>query len=66
MAEVHTCSYCEREFAGAVEWSIHRDGFGEGPEVVLCEPCAAYPHPTPEEIWARLAERDPRELELAP
>jgi hypothetical protein len=37
--------------------AIHRDGFGEGPEVPLCETCGSEETPTCEEIWQRIAER---------
>lgn len=48
------CAYCGEPADG--EWAIHRDGFGVGPEVDLCEACAAYPSPTCEEIWARISQ----------
>ena len=34
-----------------VEYSIHKDGFGEGPEVPLCPKCGSKRHPTCEELW---------------
>ena len=64
----HICSFCEGQFTGPVNFAIHRDGFSEGPEVVLCDHCGGYPHPTCEEIWVRLSERkqDGAALELVP
>lgn len=53
------CSYCE----GAAEgnYTIHRDGFGEGPEVPLCDACGSRPEPTCEAIWERIAVAQPKE-----
>ncbi len=48
------CAYCGNPAQG--NHAIHRDGFGEGPEVPLCDACGAYPEPTCEQIWARIAE----------
>jgi hypothetical protein len=50
-----TCVYCGGPAEG--NYSIHRDGFCEGPEVDLCDEHGGYPSPTPEEIWERIAER---------
>jgi hypothetical protein len=52
-----TCAACGAAIEGKVRHAIHRDGFGEGPEVPLCEPCGAHPTPTCEELWRRIAER---------
>lgn len=43
------CSYCEEPAQG--NYSIHRDGMGEGPEVPLCDECGGHPTPTEHEIW---------------
>jgi hypothetical protein len=48
------CSYCGGPAEG--NYSIHRDGFGEGPEVPLCDACGGERTPTLAEIWARIAE----------
>ena len=48
------CAYCGEPAEG--NFSIHRDGFGIGPEVELCDGCGMYPAPTCEEIWDRIAE----------
>lgn len=48
------CAFCGESAEG--NFSIHRDGFGVGPEVELCDNCAAYPAPTCEEIWEVIAE----------
>lgn len=37
--------------------SIHRDGFGIGPEVALCDACGSSETPTCEELWQRIAAR---------
>lgn len=49
------CVYCGKYCKGEPEYSIHRDGFGEGPEVPLCDGCGEAPHPTCEMIWDHLA-----------
>jgi hypothetical protein len=45
------CCYC----GGPVQdnYSIHRDGFDEGPEIELCDACAEDDAITCEMIWAR-------------
>lgn len=48
------CSYCGGHAEG--NYSIHRDGFGEGPEVPLCDACGGGRTPTLAQIWARIAE----------
>ena len=53
--EKKTCAYCGHPAQG--NWSIHRDGFGDGPEVDLCDDCGDADHPTCEDIWARIAAR---------
>jgi hypothetical protein len=50
-----TCAACGNPSEG--KRSIHRDGFGEGPEVWLCNACGMHETPTLEELWARIAER---------
>lgn len=47
------CAYCARPSAG--NYAVHRDGFGVGPEVPLCDACGSLPTPTLEDIWARIA-----------
>jgi len=47
-----TCAFCRAPAEG--NYSVHRDGFGEGPEVDLCDACGADPEPTLETIWARI------------
>lgn len=47
---VRRCAVCRKKTEG--EYSIHRDGFGEGPEVPLCNECGSGEPPTCEEIWA--------------
>jgi hypothetical protein len=40
--------------------TIHRDGFGEGPEVPLCSDCGDHETPSCEELWRRIADRRSR------
>lgn len=47
------CAACARPAQG--EFAIHRDGFGEGPEVPLCNDCGGPGSPTCEELWERIA-----------
>lgn len=49
-----TCAFCGSPAEG--EFAIHRDGFGVGPEVDLCNACGGEPEPTCEEIWNAIAE----------
>lgn len=49
------CAYCGRPAEG--NYSIHRDGFCEGPEVPLCDAHGSEPTPTEQEIWQRIARR---------
>jgi hypothetical protein len=40
---------------------VHRDAFGEGPEVDLCDECGSNPtEPTLETIWERIGEHPER------
>lgn len=48
------CVYCGSAAQG--NYSIHRDGFGVGPEVPLCDDCGGYEYPTCAQIWARISE----------
>jgi NAD-dependent SIR2 family protein deacetylase len=54
---MNMCANCGERFEGEVEFAIHRDGFGIGPEVPLCHDCGAYPCPTCAEIWFNIADR---------
>lgn len=56
------CRYCGSVAQG--NFSIHRDGFGEGPEVGLCDDCGKGTTPTCAEIWARIAQAPGWTLEL--
>ena len=57
---MNKCANCGKQFEGEVEFAIHRDGFGIGPEVPLCRDCGAYPRPTCGEIWFNIADRRAR------
>ena len=48
-----TCAYCGRKSQGM--HSIHRDGFGVGPEVPLCNACGSRETPSCAAIWDRIA-----------
>lgn len=50
-----TCAFCGAETVPGYA-SIHRDGFGVGPEVTLCAACGLHETPTCEEIWDRIAQ----------
>jgi hypothetical protein len=54
MGKGKTCSYCGKPAEG--NYSIHRDGFGQGPEVELCASCGCDEEPTTEDIWARIGQ----------
>lgn len=51
--EQDLCANCGNPAEG--NYSIHRDGFGEGPEVDLCDACGSKPEPTCAEIWENIA-----------
>lgn len=55
---METCVYCGQPAQG--NYSIHRDGFGTGPEVPLCDECGGEEYPTCGEIWEVIAEPDPQ------
>ena len=48
--ETKTCAYCGEPSEG--NYSIHRDGDCEGPEVWLCDEHGSKPSPTCGEIWS--------------
>lgn len=54
-----TCAYCGAIVAGEPEYTIHRDGFGDGPEVPLCQRCGANEEPSCSDIWRRIAHMRP-------
>lgn len=49
------CVYCGGPAEG--NHSIHRDGFGVGPQMPLCDEHGAHATPTCEQIWDRIARR---------
>lgn len=67
MADLITCSYCERSFIPDPDpnegYSVHRDGFGVGPEVPLCPACGGSESPSLADIWEKIAQ--PAEGEFA-
>ena len=48
-----TCAFCGGPAQG--NYSIHRDGFGKGPEVPLCDTHGEPLKPSCAEIWARIS-----------
>lgn len=50
--EENICAYCGKHPTEG-NCAIHRDGFGEGPEVPLCDACGGEGSPTCEEIWKK-------------
>lgn len=46
------CAYCGQPAEG--NYSIHRDGFGVGPQVPLCDGHGGGDLPTCEQIWEKL------------
>lgn len=47
------CAFCGSRSEG--NYAIHRDGFGVGPEVDLCDACGSQETPSAGEIWERIA-----------
>ncbi len=52
---VPECAACGQPAEG--NCSIHRDGFGEGPQVDLCDACGGQKTPTCETLWGMIALR---------
>lgn len=52
---VKRCAYCGGKAEG--KYSIHRDGFGIGPQVPLCNEHGSRPLPSMAQIWERIKER---------
>ena len=51
------CCYCGAPATGE-EYSTHRDGMDEGPELPLCVGCGENDGLTCETLWARIARPD--------
>lgn len=47
------CAFCRRPAEG--NHAVHRDGFGDGPEVPLCDACGGHETPTLAAIWDRIS-----------
>lgn len=58
------CAACGAAAQGNA--SIHRDGFGEGPEVALCDACGLGATPTCEQIWSAIESRKVIPLRIRP
>lgn len=50
---IRSCAACGKPATG--EYTIHRDGLGEGPEVPLCKGCGEGETPAADVIWAMIA-----------
>jgi hypothetical protein len=48
------CAYCHKPAEG--RYSVHRDGFCEGPQVPLCDACGSGNQPSLHQIWRRIAQ----------
>jgi hypothetical protein len=48
------CVYCGKDAEG--NYSIHRDGFGVGPDVPLCDACAEDDDIECPDIWHKIAQ----------
>ena len=59
-----TCAFCGGPAEG--NYAIHRDGFGVGPEVDLCDGCDGCELPSCPEIWERIAEPADHEFAWRP
>ena len=53
--DTRKCANCGKDPTEG-NYSIHRDGFGIGPEVPLCDGCGSGELPTCREIWDNIAE----------
>ena len=49
------CAACGRPCTGS--YSVHRDGYGKGPEVLICDACGSGEVPTLQEIWTAIRAR---------
>lgn len=54
--QIAVCAYCGGVINRRGWGTIHRDGFGVGPEVPLCGDCGDYLEPSCEQIWERIAQ----------
>jgi hypothetical protein len=54
------CAFCGRTSQG--NYGIHRDGFGVGPEVDLCDGCGSGAEPSCRKIWDLIAVPAPDEF----
>lgn len=53
--EPYTCAYCGTWIGPEPEYTIHRDGYDEGPEVPLCCSCGERSGPSCHTIWSRIS-----------
>lgn len=54
--DVGNCAFCGKKAFG--NFSIHRDGLGDGPEVPLCTDCGGNPEPQEVEIWSKIGQAE--------
>lgn len=55
------CVYC-KETEAQGNYSIHKDGFGIGKEVPLCDECGQDEYPTCHEIWMAISSKYRKEF----
>lgn len=48
------CAYCAQPAEG--RYGVHRDGYGVGPLMDLCDACGAHETPRLADIWERIAQ----------
>lgn len=58
------CVYCGHPAEG--NFTIHRDGFGVGPEVPLCDACGGAETPSCADIWDAIAQPSDDEYAWCP
>jgi hypothetical protein len=56
VVSLRSCAACGKPAQGNA--TIHRDGFGEGPEVDLCDDCGTHEFPGCETLWVMIRERN--------
>lgn len=51
------CPACGAAIKGRAHFGIHRDGFGQGPQVSICDACGGNEAITCEDLWAAIKVR---------
>ena len=52
----YRCAYCKSLHHSTPNFTIHRDGYGVGPEVPLCDGCGSGQHISCAQIWKAIGE----------